>query len=85
MRFGQLDDETRLASMNEFLAFARRPGENINALLTRYEVVRQRAAHEGNFVMTIEGCALQVLRALHVSPQQLIQFLQSFGGKAAGE
>ncbi len=30
MRFGQLDDETRLASMNEFLAFARRPGENTN-------------------------------------------------------
>ncbi len=46
MRFGQLDDETRLASMNDFLAFARRPGDNINALLTRYEVVRQRAANE---------------------------------------
>ncbi len=51
MRFGQLDDETRLASMSELLAFARRPGEAINALLTRYEIVRQRAVTEGNVII----------------------------------
>ncbi len=56
----------------------------MNALLTRYEIVRQRAAKEGNFVMSVEDCALQVLRALHASPHQLIQFLRPFRGRLPG-
>ena len=62
-RFASMEEESRLKSMTEMLAFARKPGENINALLARYEVVRQRAAVEGQFVMSIEGCSLQLLRA----------------------
>ena len=42
--FACLEEEMRLQSMTEMLACARRSGENINALLARYEVVRQRAA-----------------------------------------
>ncbi len=52
----------------EMLAFSRRSGESINALLARYEIVRQRAPTEGQFVMSIEGCALQILRACNVQP-----------------
>ena len=63
LRFANLEEETRLQSMTEMLAFARRQGEDINALLTRYEVVRQRAANEGRFVMSVERSALQILRA----------------------
>ena len=63
-RFANLEEETRLQSMTEMLAFSRRQGEDINALLTRYEVVRQRAANEGRFVMSVEGSALQILRRL---------------------
>jgi len=81
MRFAQLADETRLAAMNEFMAFARYPNERINQLLNRYEIVRTRAAREGNFGMSIEGCALQLLRVCHVNPQQLVQFLQPYGGR----
>ncbi len=40
-RFAALDQETRLAGMTEMLAFNRRPGESINDLLARYEIVRQ--------------------------------------------
>ncbi len=79
-RFAALDEETRLASMTEMLAFARGPGESINALLSRYEIVRMRAATEGQFVMSVEGCALQLLRACSIHPQQLFQTLQPFGG-----
>ena len=57
-RFAALDEETRLQSMTEMLAFTRRPGESINALLSRYEIVRLRAAQEGQFIMSVEGCAL---------------------------
>ena len=46
-RFAALDEEARLACMTEMLAFSRRSGESFNALLARYEIVRQRAATEG--------------------------------------
>ena len=39
-----------MSAMTEMLAFARRPGENVNSLLAFYETVRQRAALEGQFV-----------------------------------
>ena len=74
MRFAQLDDESRLAAMTQLLAFQRLHGENINAVLSRYDMVRRRARHEGNFVMSWEGCSLQLLRALNVNSQQMIQF-----------
>ena len=67
--------------MTEMLAFTRRSGENINALLARYEAVRQRAANEGHFVMSIEGCALQILRAVGVQANQLTNLLHQFGGR----
>ena len=81
LRFANLEEETRLQSMTEMLAFSRRPGENINALLARYEVVRQRAANEGHFVMSIEGCALQILRAVGIHANQLTNLLHQFGGR----
>eukprot|EP00974_Lingulodinium_polyedra_P107058 10362961-Lingulodinium_polyedra.AAC.1 len=55
--------------MLELLAFSRRPGENINGLLARHDTVRQRAALEGQFMMSVGGCALQILRACGISPQ----------------
>ena len=58
LRFANLEEESRLQSMTELLAFTRYGGESINALLARYEVVRQRAATEGRFVTSIEGCSL---------------------------
>ena len=81
LRFANLDEESRLQSMTELLAFTRFGGENINAVLARYEVVRQRAASEGRFVMSIEGCALQIMRAVGVHPNQLTILLNQFGGR----
>ena len=42
MRFAQLDDESRLQAMTELWAFDKHPGENINELLARFQVVRDR-------------------------------------------
>ena len=80
-KFSQLEEESRLTAMTEMLAFARRNGESINALLARYEVVRQRAAVEGQFVMSVEGCALQLLRAYGIQAQHLFNLLQPFNGQ----
>ena len=79
-RFAALGEEARLASMTEMLAFPRRPGETISALFARYEIVRQRAAIEGQFVVSVEGCALQLLRACNIHPNQLMLLLQPFAG-----
>ncbi len=80
-RFSALEEESRLASMTEMLAFARLPGENINTLLARYETVRQRAAIEGQFVMSTEGCPLQILRACGISSHQFSILLQPCQGQ----
>ena len=80
-RFAVLEEESRLQCMTEMLAFRRRGGENIDSLLTRYDTVKQRAAIEGQFVMSVEGCSLQILRACSISPQQLFILLQPFGGQ----
>ena len=80
-RFSALEEESRLTSMTEMLAFTRKPGETINALLARYETVRQRGALEGRFVMSIEGYSLQLLRACGIGTQHLLTLLQPFQGQ----
>ena len=77
-RFAPLGEETRLQAMTDLLSFGRRNGEGTNQVLTRYEIVRQRARTEGFFVMSTEGCALQLLRACGVSTNQMMQLLQPF-------
>ena len=82
-RLSLLDGEARLSAMTEMLAFAREPNSNINALLSRYEVVRQRAVAEVQSVMSVEGTSLQILRICNVKLQQLIQLLQPFADMLA--
>ena len=67
--------------MMEMMSFQRLPGEGINSLLARYEIVRQRAAMEGQLVMTVEGNTMQILRACNITPQQLPTLLQPFNGQ----
>ena len=64
--------------MTDLLSFGRRNGEGISQVLTRYEIVRQRARTEGFFVVSAEGWALQLLRACGVSTNQMMQLLQPF-------
>lgn len=53
-RFSALEEESRLTAMNEFINFARFPGEDINSMLARYETVRQRAAVQGQTIMPVK-------------------------------
>ncbi|MCP3883759.1 MAG: hypothetical protein GY701_35935, partial [Sulfitobacter sp.] len=81
LRYSPWEEESRITTMSEMLAFSRLPGEGINSLLARYETVRQRAAIEGQFVMSVEGCSLQILRACGIGPQHLPLLLQPFMGQ----
>ena len=77
-RFAPLGEETRLQAMTDLLSFGCRNGEGVNQVLTRYEIVCQRARTEGLFAMSTEGCALQLLRACGVPTNQMMQMLQPF-------
>ena len=77
-RFAQLEEETRLSAQMDMWSFARRPNENINALLSRYDTIRNRARTEGQFVMNHEGMSLQLLRAIGIGPQRFLELLQPF-------
>ena len=80
-RYAQLSDETRLAAMVEYQAFARYPNEGINQVLDRFDIVRTRAESEGHYVQNVEACALQLLRCCHTNTQQLLTYTQPFGGR----
>ena len=80
MQFGQLQTENQLIAMTEFFAFERRNNESINEVLARYDIVRHRAAEEGDFQMDVTGCCLQLFRALHIETPRIVQLLRPFGG-----
>ena len=79
-QFAQLETENQIIATNEYMAFQRRSHESINEVLARYEVVRHRAAEEGNFTMDISGCCIQIFRALHIDTARVVQLLRPFGG-----
>ena len=79
-RIADLRKENSLAIVAEALARARRRTERVSTLFSRCEIARARAATEGKFAMTAQGCAFQLLRARNFHSQQLIVILQPFGG-----
>ena len=79
-RYAPLDEEARLAAMLELSNFRRGNSERIDDLIARYETVRLRARTEGNFIMSIEGYALKLLRAVGVNNEALHRVLAPLGG-----
>eukprot|EP00971_Amphidinium_carterae_P022422 442153-Amphidinium_carterae.1 len=80
-RFAPLEEENRLRVVSELLSFTRRPGESIDALLTRYELVRLRALREGGGAAQLgpEPTSLMLLKACGVTHHQFLQLTQSIG------
>jgi hypothetical protein len=63
------------------MMFGRRGNEKIDDLLTRFEVLRQRAAGQGNVAMNPEGLTWLLLRACQPNDHQLLILLQPLGGR----
>ena len=80
-RFGQLGEEQQLSAMTELMTFTRYPVERIDALLARYDQVRQRARDTGGLMLNVEGMAWVLLRAVGVNDQQLLTLLQPTQGR----
>ena len=79
-RFAQQDIVTRMSAMSEMLNFRRYDREGISSTLTRFEVIRHRAASEGQFVMTIEGYAVMLMRECRLNKQHVHNLLLPFQG-----
>ena len=79
LRFGNLDEEQRQMAANELHAFRRHQGETTDELLSRYTIVRNRARLEGNFTQSVEQNANQLLRAIGVTPEQMVELYTPFG------
>ena len=54
-RWGKLGEEERTGAITDLMGFARRPGEDIDNLLARFDVLRSRAMRTGQFAMGFEG------------------------------
>ena len=78
-RFAPLDDELRLRATQDLLGFSRRGNESVDALISRFEIVRQRARLEGGGAVSIETASLMLLKAVGVSPEQFQALTQPFG------
>eukprot|EP00959_Pyramimonas_sp_CCMP1952_P229823 4805161-Pyramimonas_sp.AAC.1 len=65
-----LEAETAIASMTDLVAFRRRPGEPIDQALARFDFLKFKAEHLGNFHMGIPNLAWMLLNALGIPPPQ---------------
>jgi len=79
-RYSRLGEETRLSAIAELFNFNRHGSERIDDLLTRFDVLRERAEADGQMQINIQGMVWLLLRACHVTDQQLMALLQPFGG-----
>jgi len=78
-RFAPLDYEQSLKYAVELMNFQRQPGESVDSVTARFDLVRYRAASDG-FTMGTAGLAWTLLRALNIPPALWQQFLQPFNG-----
>ncbi len=78
-RFEALEDERTMTSGNQVLDFRARPGERIDALLTRFDMARHEAASVGAEMTNYHNLTTILLRACGVSGEQLVNLLQPSG------
>ena len=67
-RYAVLDAENSTKAIREFLGFRWMPGETVDGVLVRYEVLRIRATQQGGFNMGHSGLSWLLLQALQISP-----------------
>ena len=81
LRFGPLDEETRMKAVHEWNNFKRRPGEGISALLNRFEQTQRRAEHDAGIVQPYETTAYKLLQVLGFTDLQMVECLKPYGYK----
>jgi hypothetical protein len=80
-RYAQLGEESRLRTTTNLMQFRKRHNERIDDLLTRFDVLRQRAETQGGIDMNYEALTWLLLSACNPNEHQLLMLLQDFRGR----
>ena len=79
-RYAPLEAETTTRAMFDLMSFTRVRGEGIDAHLTRFEIIRNRAEARGGLGMNTQGQSWILLRSLHLNSDQWDRVLSDFRG-----
>ena len=80
-RYAPLEGEVSTKAVSDFLNFSRIPGEAIDALLVRFDVLRNRAMLRGGLGVNASGLSWLLLKALNLSADLVDRLLQPLGGQ----
>ena len=80
-RFYPLLQEQQLATMLEFFHFKRHHGESIDAVLSRWELIRHRAHQLGHLEVNSVGASYMLLTVLHIPRSAWQLILQPTAGQ----
>ena len=78
--FGELGEETALKATLDLMRFQGRPGENVDAMLARFDEVSARAAEDGQLRMNTPHGAATLLSAAGVTADQFQRLLEPTNG-----
>ena len=80
-RYAPLEAENTTKSIAEFLAFRRQPGETIDSLLVRFDILRNRAHARAGFAINLTGLTWLLLQSLGLGAEQWDRLLAPMGGQ----
>ena len=80
-RYAPLENEVSTRAVSEFLQFARIPGETVDSLLVRFDVLRNRAAQRGGLGLNATGLSWILFRALNLPPELMDRLLGPNNGQ----
>ena len=80
VNWGELGEETAMAAVAELDGFGRIQGETIDNLLIRFELIRERAAADGQTEIGIRHAAMKLLAAVGPNDEQLERLLDPTDG-----
>eukprot|EP00438_Fugacium_kawagutii_P024626 Skav212826 [mRNA] locus=scaffold2466:561:3704:- [translate_table: standard] len=68
--YAPLESEIQTRAMSELMSFSRMSGESCDSSLTRFEVLRHRAAQRGGMFMNTTALSYLLLNGLRLRPEQ---------------
>ena len=84
-RYAPLEAENTTKSIAEFLSFRRQPGETIDSLLVRFDILRNRAQNRAGFAVNLTGLTWLLLQSLGLGVEAWDRLLAPLGGQMPTE
>lgn len=79
--YAPLETELQTRAMSELMGYSRMVGETMDGALTRFEVLRHRAAQRGGFAMNVTSLAYLLLNGLKLKPDAWDRVLLPLDGQ----